>query len=93
MALISLPEAVRKMTSAPAQRLGIQDRGLLRDGFKADICIFDAATVRATATYDEPRQFPEGIPYVIVNGDLVVDGGPHTGARPGRTLRRGRADR
>jgi len=92
MALISLPEAVRKMTSSAAQRLGIPDRGLLRDGFKADICIFDAATVRATATYDEPRQFPEGIPYVIVNGELVVDGGQHTGALPGRTLRRGQAD-
>jgi len=64
----------------------------LRDGMKADICIFDAAAVRAKATYDEPRQFPEGIPYVIINGRLVVDGGEHTGALPGRTLRRGRAD-
>jgi N-acyl-D-amino-acid deacylase len=91
MALISLPEAVRKMTSAPAQRLGIPDRGTLRDGMKADICIFDAATVRATATYDEPRQFPEGISYVMVNGELVVDGGQHTGALPGRTLRRVRS--
>lgn len=91
MALISLPEAVRKMTSYPAQRLGIPDRGLLRDGMKADICVFDARTVRATATYEEPKQFPEGIPYVIVNGQLVVDGSQHTGALPGRTLRRGRA--
>ena len=52
--------------------------------------MFDPATVRSTATYDEPRQFPIGIPYVIVNGAVVVDGGEHTGATPGRALRRGR---
>jgi N-acyl-D-amino-acid deacylase len=90
--LLSLPEAVRKMTSYPAQRLGIPDRGLLRDGMKADIVVFDPVTVRAVATYDEPRRFPVGIPYVIVNGQLVVDGGEHSGATPGRALRRGRPD-
>ena len=88
--LISLEEAVRKMTSAPAARLGITDRGRLADGLKADLVLFDPATVRATATYDQPRQFPVGIPYVIVNGQVVVDGGRHTGALPGRALRRGR---
>ena len=85
-----LEEAVRKMTSAPAARLGITDRGRLADGLKADLVVFDPATVRATATYDQPRQFPVGIPYVIVNGQVVVDDGRHTGALPGRALRRGR---
>lgn len=90
--LIPLEEAVRKMTFAPAVRLGITDRGRLADGLKADVVVFDPATVRATATYDQPRQFPVGIPYVIVNGQIVVDEGRHTGALPGRALRRGRED-
>jgi N-acyl-D-amino-acid deacylase len=88
--LLSLEEAVRKMTSAPAARLGLPDRGLLRDGFAADLVVFDPARVRANATYDEPRQYPDGIEYVAVNGELVVDGGAHTGALPGRALRSGR---
>jgi N-acyl-D-amino-acid deacylase len=87
--LTSLEEAVRKMTSAPASRLGLADRGLLRDGLKADIVVFDPAAVRDLATYEEPRRFPAGIPHVVVNGTLVVDGGEHTGALPGRALRRG----
>jgi N-acyl-D-amino-acid deacylase len=87
---LSLEEAVRKMTSAPAARLGLRDRGLLRDGYVADLVVFDPARVRSNATYDEPRQFPDGIEYVAVNGTLVVDGGRHTGALPGRALRHGR---
>jgi N-acyl-D-aspartate/D-glutamate deacylase len=63
---------------------------LLRDGFAADVVVFDPARVRANATYDEPRQFPDGIEHVIVNGALVVEDGRHTGAAPGRALRRGR---
>jgi N-acyl-D-amino-acid deacylase len=90
--LLSLEEAVRKMTSAPAARLGLADRGRLADGMKADIVVFDPERVCALATYEEPRRFPEGIPYVLVNGELVVDGGEHTGALPGRALRRGRLD-
>lgn len=89
--LMGLEEAVRKITSAPAARLGIPDRGLLRDGMRADITVFDPATIASTATYDEPRSFPVGIPYVLVNGVVVVDEGVHTGALPGRALRRGRA--
>jgi N-acyl-D-amino-acid deacylase len=89
--LTSLEEAVRKMTSAPAARLGLPDRGLLRDGMKADIVVFDPVTVSSPATYEAPRRFPIGIPYVLVNGTLVVDGGEHTGALPGRALRRGAA--
>ena len=87
---MSLPEAIRKMTSFPAQRLGLRDRGVLRDGMYADIVVFDAATVKAPATRTEPKQFPIGIEYVVVNGTVVVDGGRHTGATPGRALRRGR---
>jgi N-acyl-D-amino-acid deacylase len=87
-AWLGLEEAVRKMTSAPADRLGLKDRGRLADGLKADIVVFDPASVRSNATYDEPRQFPDGIEYVVVNGVVVVDGGEHTGALPGRVLRR-----
>jgi len=84
---LSLEEAVRKMTSAPAARLGLADRGLLRDGYVADLVIFDPARVRNNATFDQPRQFPDGIEYVAVNGTLVVDAGRHTGALPGRAVR------
>ena len=85
--LLRLEEAVRKMTAMPAQRLGLKDRGILRDGMKADIVAFDPDRVRAAATFEEPKQFPEGIDYVVVNGRLVIDGGVHTGALPGRALR------
>lgn len=87
---MSLPQAIRKMTSFPAQRLGLPDRGLLRDGMRADIVIFDADTVRTPATRRNPKQFPVGIDYVIVNGQVVVDKGEHTGKLAGRALRRGR---
>ena len=87
-ALLSLEEAVRKMTSAAAERLGLRDRGLLRDGLVADLVVFDPARVRSNATYDEPRRYPDGIEFVIVNGTVVVDGGRHSGARPGRVIRR-----
>ena len=88
---MSLPDAIRKMTSFPAQRLGIPDRGLLRDGFKADITVFHPGNVKAPATRAEPKQFPIGIEYVIVNGQVVVDQGQHTGVMAGRALRHGRA--
>lgn len=87
---LSLPDAIRKMTSFPAQRLGLPDRGLLRDGFKADVVVFDPRTVKAPATRTEPKQFPVGIDHVLVNGRVVVDGGRHTGTLAGRALRRGR---
>jgi N-acyl-D-amino-acid deacylase len=88
--LLSLEEAVHRMTGAPAVRLGLRQRGLLRDGFAADVVVFDPARVRANATYEQPRQFPDGIGHVIVNGVAVIDGGAHTGATPGRALRLGR---
>jgi N-acyl-D-amino-acid deacylase len=88
-ALLTMEEAIRKMTGAAAARLGLRERGTLRDGAFADIVVFDPATVRSTATHDEPRRYPVGIDHVIVNGVLVVDDGVHTGATPGRGIRRG----
>jgi N-acyl-D-amino-acid deacylase len=87
-ALLSLEEAVRKMTSAAAERLGLRDRGLVRDGFVADLVVFDPGRVRSNATYDDPRRYPDGIELVIVDGVVVIDAGRHTGARPGRVIRR-----
>ncbi len=86
--VLTLPEAVRKMTSLPARRLGLWDRGIIRPGMKADLTIFNYYTVRDTATYENPHSYPVGIEYVIVNGEVVVENGRHTGARPGRLLRR-----
>ena len=87
-ALLSLEEAVRSMTSAAAARIGLRDRGLVRDGYVADLVLFDPDRVRATCTYEDPCRYPEGIEWVIVAGEPVVADGAHTGARPGRTLRR-----
>jgi N-acyl-D-amino-acid deacylase len=88
--LLSLEGAVAKMTSMPADRLGLRGRGRVVDGAVADLVVFDPATVRSNATYDDPRRFPDGISEVIVDGTLVIDAGEHTGALPGRALRRGR---
>jgi N-acyl-D-aspartate/D-glutamate deacylase len=85
--LLTLEEAVRKMSALPAQRLGLRDRGVLSDGMKADIVMFDKDNIKANATFDDPKQYPSGIDYVIVNGQLVIDGGKHTGAFPGRALK------
>ena len=87
-ALLSIEEAVHKMTSAAAQRLGLVDRGLVRDGLVADLVVFDPVRVRSNATYDEPRRYPDGIRHVIVNGTPVVVDGAMTEARPGHTIRR-----
>jgi N-acyl-D-aspartate/D-glutamate deacylase len=88
--VLSLEEAVHRMTGAPAARLGLRSRGLLREGYAADVVVFGPERVRANATYDEPRQFPDGIEHVIVNGVAVIARGVHTGAAPGRALRHGR---
>lgn len=74
------------MTSLSAQRLSIEDRGLLVEGFYADIAVFDPDTIIDKATFDQPHQYAEGIKYVLVNGERVVSDGKHTGARPGRIL-------
>lgn len=86
--VLTLPQAIHKMTGMNAAKLGIRDRGLLQPGMKADITIFNAATVIDKATFDDPHQYPVGIDYVVVNGKLVLDKGEHTGARPGRALRK-----
>ena len=85
--LLRLEEAVRKMTSLAAQAAGIPDRGLVKVGFRADLTLFDPTTVAARATFENPNQYSAGIPYVAVNGVLVVDGGRITDARPGQALR------
>jgi dihydroorotase/N-acyl-D-amino-acid deacylase len=85
--VLSLEEAVRKMTTLPASRLGLDDRGRIREGAWADLVLFDAATVADLATFEAPHQYPRGIPFVIVNGVVVVDGGNMTTARPGQVLR------
>lgn len=89
LGLVSLEEGIRKMTSLPAQRMNLPDRGELREGFAADIVVFDPATIADTATYQEPRQYPVGIDYVIVNGEVAAEHRRHTAARPGKLLRLG----
>jgi dihydroorotase/N-acyl-D-amino-acid deacylase len=84
--VLTLEDAVRRMTSFPAARIGLQDRGILRPGMKADIAVFDPATVRDRATFDAPHQYAEGFLSVIVNGQVVFDGREMTAARPGRVL-------
>ena len=85
--VLTLEDAVRKMTSYPAQRFGLMDRGVLRPGLKADVVVFDPATVRDDATYEQPHQYGEGFSFVIVNGQIVLDGDRVTTARPGVVLR------
>lgn len=87
--LITLEDAIRKMTSLPAQTFGFRDRGLIREGFAADFVIFDENTIADQATFDKPHQFPSGISYVIVNGVTVLANGQMTEARPGVALRGG----
>jgi N-acyl-D-amino-acid deacylase len=84
--VLTLPDAIRKMTSLAAQITGLSDRGVLRPGMAADIALFDPKTVSDKATFENPLQYPVGIPYVIVNGVVVIDHGEHTSARPGRVL-------
>lgn len=86
--VITLEEAVRRMTSLPAMKFGLWDRGLLREGFAADLVIFHENEVRDRSTFEQPHQYSEGFRYVIVNGAVVVDEGKHTGARSGKALRR-----
>ena len=87
--VLSLEQAVHKMTGATARKLGLKDRGLVREGYAADLAVFNPATVRECGTYADPHHFPEGIPYVAVNGRLVVRQNEHTGVLAGHVLRRG----
>jgi N-acyl-D-amino-acid deacylase len=84
--VLTLEDAVRKMTSLPAQTLKLKDRGLLKEGYWADIVVFDPASVSDPATYENPQQYAKGVPFVLVNGAVVIDSGNHTGARPGKVI-------
>jgi N-acyl-D-amino-acid deacylase len=86
--LFDLPTAVRKMSSMPADQIGLRDRGRLARGQKADLVVFDADAVADRASFAAPHQYPAGIVYVLVNGELVVEESRHTGARSGRVLRK-----
>jgi N-acyl-D-amino-acid deacylase len=84
--VLSLEEAIRKMSAFPAQRLGLTDRGVLREGMRADIAVFDPDRVRDLATFEQPHQFAEGVSLVVVNGQIAFDNNTMTPARPGRVL-------
>ena len=84
--VLRLETAVQKMSALPAQRLGLSDRGVLRTGLKADIAVFDAATIPDTATFEKPHNYAEGVSLVIVNGEVAFEGGKMTAGRPGRVL-------
>jgi len=88
LGLLTLEQAVHKMTGGSAQALGWTDRGWLREGHWADITVFDPARIADLATYERPHQYATGVSTVVVNGEIVVDGGDHTGALPGRVIRR-----
>jgi N-acyl-D-amino-acid deacylase len=85
--LLELEKAIKKMTSFPAQKLGRRDRGMVQEGFCADLVVFDPLEIMDAATFEEPAQFPRGIKHVIVNGVVVASEGRHTGATPGKLLR------
>jgi dihydroorotase/N-acyl-D-amino-acid deacylase len=84
--LLTLESAVQKMSALPAQRLGLADRGVLREGLKADVVVFDPVRVGDTATFERPHAYAEGVAYVLVNGLVVFEGGRMTADRPGRVL-------
>ena len=86
--VLSLEEASWKASGFPAQKLGLTDRGLVKKGYKADLVVFDPATIQDRATYEEPLQYPAGIEYVFVNGEAVIEQGRQTNARPGKVIRR-----
>ena len=84
--VLPLPQAVHKMTGMPARRLRLRDRGIIREGARADLVVFDARRIADTATYEDPHRYPAGIEHVLVNGRFVIKHGEHTGSLPGRVL-------
>ena len=84
--VLTLPDAIRKMTSWPATRMRLANRGVIKEGSWADVTIFDLATIRDRATYEHPREYPSGIEWVLVNGVVTIDHGKHTGAKAGQVL-------
>lgn len=85
--LLTLEEAVRKMTSSTALKLRMKRKGFIMPGMDADMVVFGENRIRDVNTFENPRVYPEGIDYVLVNGEIAVDHGVHTGARPGKTIR------
>jgi N-acyl-D-amino-acid deacylase len=85
--LISLPEAVRRLTDLPAQQMRLHERGRLAAGYAADVVVFDPATIQDHATFDHPAQYATGVRHVLVNGAFVLRNGEHTNARPGQVVR------
>ena len=85
--IIPLQEAIRRLTLFPATNLRIERRGALREGWYADVVVFDPATIQDHATYEQPQQYATGVQHVFVNGVPVIAGGEHTGATPGRVVR------
>ena len=86
--LMPLEQGIRKLTSFPALKLGLKDRGIIREGLMADFVVFDPETIASNAKYDDPHQYPTGIHYVLVNGELVIENGKHTNIFPGKILRK-----
>ncbi len=86
--ILPLSQMIRKMTAVPARRFGFSKRGLVKEGYFADLVLFDFDQIKDKATYQDPHQYPEGIPYVIVNGYPIIEEGKHTGCLPGRILRK-----
>jgi N-acyl-D-aspartate/D-glutamate deacylase len=84
--VLPLEDAIRKMTSYPAQRLGLRDRGIVRERMKADLVMFDPAAVRDMSTFEQPHQYAQGVSLVVINGQVVFENGKITSARPGRVL-------
>ena len=84
--MISLQEAIRRITSLPAANLGLDRRGSIKEGYFADLVVFDLRTIADRATYDNPHQYATGVKHVFVNGVRVIEDGEHTGAKPGRAL-------
>jgi N-acyl-D-amino-acid deacylase len=84
--IISLEDAIRRMTSLPAQKFNFTDRGLLKPGMKADVLVFDAETIRDVSTFEKPHAYSQGMEYVLVNGKITVAAGKHTGLRNGKIL-------
>jgi N-acyl-D-amino-acid deacylase len=85
--VIKLEEAVRRMTSLPARKFGLKERGLLMEGMKADILVFDENTIQDLSVYEKPHQYTQGISYVLVNGKIVIDQGRHNGVKSGRPIK------
>ena len=88
LGMLSLEECVARLTGRPAARLRLPDRGLVREGYRADLVLFDPAAVAAGATFERPRALPVGIPYVLIDGRFVIEDGRRTGVLAGRAVRR-----